>query len=95
MKKLRNCLTCEEALKVYDDGIVTYSLKARIVGSQQPAVTRQRSTNNSRGIVFSTQSMPMSVHATLENVIPSLSNNYTVTEERCFLCGACLDYIMR
>jgi hypothetical protein len=35
---------------------VAYSLKARIVESQQPAVTKQRAVN--RGLVFSMQSMP-------------------------------------
>jgi hypothetical protein len=61
---------------------VAYSLKARIVESQQPAFTRQLSLNNNREIVFSAQSVSMAAHATLEYVIPSLSNNCTTIEER-------------
>jgi hypothetical protein len=37
---------------------VAYSLKARIVESQRPAVTRQRPVNNNRGMVFSAQCVP-------------------------------------
>jgi hypothetical protein len=40
---------------------VVYSLQARIVVSQQPAVSRQRPVNN-RGIVFSAQSVQMAAH---------------------------------
>jgi hypothetical protein len=61
---------------------VAYSLKARTVHSQQPAVTTQRPVNNNRRIVFYAQSVPMAAHATVEYVMPSLSNNYTATEER-------------
>jgi hypothetical protein len=74
------------------EDIVAYYLKARIVESQQPAVTRQRPVNN-RGMVFSAQSVPMAAHATMEYVMHSLSNNCTATEERCFLRGPCRDVI--
>jgi hypothetical protein len=73
---------------------VAYSLKARIVESQQLAVTWQQPVNNNRGMVFSMQSMPMAAHATMKYVMPSLSNNCTATEEQCFLCGQCQGYIM-
>jgi hypothetical protein len=49
------------------------------------AVTRQQPVNN-RGMVFSVQSMPMVVHASMEYVMPSLTNNCTAAEEQCFLC---------
>jgi hypothetical protein len=49
--------------------IVAYSLKARIMVSQKPAVTRQRSVNNNREIVFSAQSVSMAAHATMEHVM--------------------------
>jgi hypothetical protein len=62
---------------------VVYSLKARIVESQQLAVTRQRPVNNNRGIVFCAQSVPMVAHATMEYIMPSRSNSCTATEERC------------
>jgi hypothetical protein len=78
---------------IINNNIVTYSLKARIV-AQRPAVTRQRNVNN-RGMVSSAQSMPMAAHATMEYVMPSLSNNYTATEERRFLCSSCRDVISR
>jgi hypothetical protein len=67
---------------------VAYSLKARIVESQQPIVTRKQSVNNNRGMVFSVQSVPMAEH-TIEYVMPSVSNNCTATEEWCFLLGPC------
>jgi hypothetical protein len=54
--------------------MVAYSLKARIVETQQPAVTRQRPVNDNRGMVFSAQSMHKAVDATMEYVIPSQSN---------------------
>jgi hypothetical protein len=53
---------------------MAYWHKARIVESQQPAVTRQRPVNNNRGIVFYAQSVPMAVQATVEYIMPSLSN---------------------
>jgi hypothetical protein len=65
--------------------IVAYSLKARIVESQQRPVSKNR------GIVFSAGSVPMAEHATMENVMPPLSNNCTATEERRFLRGPCPD----
>jgi hypothetical protein len=68
-------------------GIVAYSLKSRIMESQQPAVTRQRPVNNNRGKVFSAQCVPMAAHATMEYAMPSLSNNCTATDEPCFLLG--------
>jgi hypothetical protein len=58
--------------------IVAYSLKARIVESQQPDVTRQQPINN-RGMVFSAQSILMAAHARIKYVIPLLSNNCSVT----------------
>jgi hypothetical protein len=73
---------------------VFYSLKARIVESQQPAITRRRPVNN-RVMVFSAQSMPMAAHATMVYVMPSLSNNCTATEEGCFLCCPCRGVIRR
>jgi hypothetical protein len=36
---------------------------------------------NSRGMVFSVQSVPVAEHTTKEYVIPSLSNNFTATKE--------------
>jgi hypothetical protein len=72
---------------------VAYYLKARIEESQQPTVTRQRIVNG--GMVFSAQSVPMATHATVEYVMPSLSNNCTATKERCFLRGPCRDLISR
>jgi hypothetical protein len=70
---------------------VAYLLKARIVESQQPAITRQQSINN-RSMVFSEQSVTMAAHATVEYIMPSLSNNCTATEEWCFLCSPCWSY---
>jgi hypothetical protein len=74
---------------------VAYSLKAGIVEPQQPVVTRQWPINNNRGMVFSTQSVPMAVHAIMEYVMPSLSNSCTAAEERCFIRGPCLDVTSR
>jgi hypothetical protein len=73
---------------------VAHSLKARIVESQQLAVTMQRPLNN-RGMVFSAQSVLMAAHAAIEYIIPLLSNNFTATEEQCFLCSPCQDVISR
>jgi hypothetical protein len=74
--------------------IVAYSLKAKTVESQQPAVTKQRPVNNNRGM-FLARSMPMATHATMECVVPPLSSNCTATEEWCFLCGPSRDVISR
>jgi hypothetical protein len=60
---------------------VAYSLTARIVESQQPAVARQRPVNKNRRIIFSAQSVPMVAHAAMEYVMPQLSNNSTAREE--------------
>jgi hypothetical protein len=54
--------------------IVAYSLKAIIMVSQQPVVTRQRRVNN-REIVFSAQSVPMAAHVTMEYVTHELRCN--------------------
>jgi hypothetical protein len=62
---------------------VAYSLKARVIGLQYPAVSRQWPLNN-RGTMFSAQSMPVVVHATVEYVMPSLSYNFTTTENGVF-----------
>jgi hypothetical protein len=75
------------------ESIVTYSLKARTVDSLQPAVTRQRPGYNNRGMVFSTRSVPMAAYATMEYVMPPLSNDRTATKERCFLRDPCRDVI--
>jgi hypothetical protein len=56
---------------------VAYSLKTRTVEPQQPAFTRQLPVNHKRGMVFSAQFVPMAAYATMEYVMPSLSNNYT------------------
>jgi hypothetical protein len=42
-------------------------------------------------MVFSAQSVPMATNATMEYVMPSLSNNCTKTEEWCFLLDPCRD----
>jgi hypothetical protein len=55
---------------------VAYSLKARTVESQQPDVAKQRPVNNNRGI-FLVLLVPMAAHATLEYVMPPLSNRFT------------------
>jgi hypothetical protein len=74
---------------------VAYSLIARTVESQQPAVTRQRPVNNNKETVFSAQYVPIASHATMEYVMPSLNNNCTATEEQYFLRGPCRDVISR
>jgi hypothetical protein len=71
--------------------IVAYSLKARILESQQPAVARQWPIN--RGMAFSVQSMLMAGHATVEYIMPSLSQNCTATEEA-FSAQSVPGYIM-
>jgi hypothetical protein len=45
-------------------------------------------------VMFSAQSLSMAAHATMEYVMPLLSNICTATGERYFLCGPCRDYIM-
>jgi hypothetical protein len=65
--------------------IVAYSLKARTVETQQPAVTKHGSVNNNRGMMFPGRSVPMATHATMEYVMPLLSSNRTATEERRFM----------
>jgi hypothetical protein len=40
-------------------------------------------------MVFSARTMQMAAQAMMEHVMPTLSNNCTATEERCFLCGLC------
>jgi hypothetical protein len=74
---------------------VIYLVKARIVESQQVAVTRQWPVNNNRGMVFSVEPMLMAVHTIVEYIMPSLSNNFTATQERCFLRGLCQVVISR
>jgi hypothetical protein len=75
--------------------IVAYLLKTRAVESQQPAITRQRCVNNNRGMAFSAQSVPMTAHAKMGYVMPSLSNNCTATEERYLLRSPCREVISR
>jgi hypothetical protein len=75
--------------------IVAYSLKARIVEPQQPAVTRQRNVNKNRGVVFSARCVPMSAQAAMEYVMSSLSSSCTAADERCFLRVPCRDFISR
>jgi hypothetical protein len=58
------------------------------------AVTKQRPVNNSRGILFSAQSMPMAAYAAMKYFMPLQSNNCTATEEQCFLCRLYWVYIM-
>jgi hypothetical protein len=53
---------------------VAYWLKARIVESQQLAITSQWPINNNRGTVFCAESVPMAVHATMEGIMLSLCN---------------------
>jgi hypothetical protein len=48
---------------------MAYSLKARIVEAQQPAV-RQQVVNSSKKIKFSVQFVLTDVHATVGNLIP-------------------------
>jgi hypothetical protein len=50
--------------------VVAYFPKARIVESQQPAVTRQRPISSNRGMVFSAKSVLMAAHATVEYIRP-------------------------
>jgi hypothetical protein len=75
--------------------VVAYSLKARIMESQQLAVARQRPINNKRGIVFSARSVPMAAQATVDYIMPPLNNNCAATEKWCFLCDPCQDILSR
>jgi hypothetical protein len=45
-------------------------------------------------MMFSARSMPMAVNAIGYVMLP-LSNNFTATEERCFLLGPCKDVISK
>jgi hypothetical protein len=45
--------------------------------------------------VFSSLSVPMVAHATMEYVMALLRNKCTATVEQCFLCGSCQDVISR
>jgi hypothetical protein len=45
--------------------IEAHLLKARIVESQQPAVTRQRPIKSNKGIVFSAETVLMAAQATM------------------------------
>jgi hypothetical protein len=56
---------------------VAYSLKARIVESQQPAFTRPWPVISNRGLIFSAHSVPIAVHAAVEYIVPSLSNSHS------------------
>jgi hypothetical protein len=49
--------------------VLAYSLKAKIVESQLPAVTGQRPLNsNNKGMVLSAQSVPIAAYETMEYV---------------------------
>jgi hypothetical protein len=74
---------------------VAYSLKARILESQQLADIRQRPLNNNGENVFSEESVQMAANTTMEYVMPTLSNSCTATGERCFLRGPCRDAISK
>jgi hypothetical protein len=71
---------------------VAYLIKARIVKSQQPAITRQlpvnNNNNNNRGILFFAQTVPMAMHAMVEYVMPLLNNNFTAARNGVF-CAVC------
>jgi hypothetical protein len=64
---------------------VVYSFRERDV-THSSWHYRQQHVNKNRGMVFSVQSMLMTVHATMEYATPSLSNNCTAKEEHFFLC---------
>jgi hypothetical protein len=53
----------------------------REISNYKSAVTRQRRVNDKRGMVFCAQSVPMGEQATMEYIIPPLSNNCIATEE--------------
>jgi hypothetical protein len=86
LKYLMTALQNPELDTIY---ILAYSLKARIMESQQPAVTRQQPVNNKTGMVFSARSVSIAAHGIIKYVMPLLSNNRTATEEQCFLLGPC------
>jgi hypothetical protein len=65
------------------------------ISNYTTAVTRQRYKNYKRGMVFSAQSVPMAGHATMEYIMPSLSNNCTAKRKRYFLRGPYRDVISR
>jgi hypothetical protein len=46
-------------------------------------------------MAFSSRSVPVAAHTTIKYVMPTLSNNCTGTEERCFLRGPYRDVISR
>jgi hypothetical protein len=48
------------------DYTVAHLLKARIVESQQPAITRHWPVNSNKGIVFSAQSVLVAAHTTMK-----------------------------
>jgi hypothetical protein len=89
------CLSFTPRSPKWPSHILAYSLKARIMESEQPAFTRQRPVNNNRGMVFCARSVPMLEHVTVNYVMPPLSDNRTATEERCFLRGSCRDVVSR
>jgi hypothetical protein len=68
-------------------------VSCRPVARQRPrnryttAFSKWWPVNSNRRVVFSAQSMPMAVNATMEYVMPPLSNNCTAREEWCFLRG--------
>jgi hypothetical protein len=74
--------------------IVAYTLKARIVKSQQPAMTRQRPVNKKR-VLFSGQSVPIPALEPMKYVMQSVSKNTIETEKRGFLNGPCTYVISR
>jgi hypothetical protein len=76
---------------ISDKYTLAYSVEARVVESQQPAVARQWPLNNN--IVMVLSALLIAEHATMEYAMPSLSYNCTATEERYFLCGPCRSYI--
>jgi hypothetical protein len=59
------------------------------------AVAKLLPVNSNRGKVFSVRSLPMAAQATMQYVVPPLSNNCTATDKRCFLCGPCRKVISR
>jgi hypothetical protein len=57
-------------------------------GRYQAATRKQQQRNG----VFCAV-VPMAAHATMEYIVPPLSNNCIATEKRCFLRGPCRDVI--
>lgn len=64
-------------------------------GATELAGTRLRPMGNSKGIVLSAEFVSMTVHTTIEYVMPSLSTDLTATEERCFPGSPCLETVSR